>query len=434
MSETQGFMKRLGRAFLLQGLLISIVAVLSLSVTTIVIKDILVRKALELEAEHFWKNYNNDKAFPLSNTYNLLGYLQGRSLNIPLEIAQLSPGVHEYKDGDLVKIIYVSIVDNKKLYLVYNNAQVNKLVMLYALVPLGFVLVLIYLSGWLAYRISDRAFSPITWLAERVNDLNPAEPDGNIFVMDDFRSDANYANGDYAKGNYEVSILTKAMHGFTKRLNRFVERERNLTRDASHELRTPLTVINASADVLLLEGELSMEAKTSVDRIKRCCNDMQEIIDAFLMLARESEAGDIDECTDIVALAKEEVGQAEFLIMDKPVVIEISYDCELIVQAPKKVVSVLLGNLLRNAIKYTKQGFVKVHITQNAISIEDSGPGIVQQELEQVFRPFFRGKAQAQNGYGVGLAIVKRILQQFSWQINIESTVGVGTRITVNFA
>jgi signal transduction histidine kinase len=94
---------------------------------------------------------------------------------------------------------------------------------------------------------------------------------------------------------------------------------------------------------------------------------------------------------------------------------------------------VLIGNLIRNAFSYTDEGTVRIHISDRALTIEDSGVGMPSQEVEQVFKPFFRGGSKARGGHGVGLTIVKRLSDRFGWPIRLESTVGVGTRVVVDF-
>jgi len=423
MNNSQSYVRRIGKAFAFQALLISVAAILSLSVTTLLIKDILVQRALDLEAEHFWTNYGSDNAFPLPSTYNLRGYLDNRSSDIPVSIQLLDTGIHEFRDDEQITMLHISEQSGKRLFLLYNNAQVNRLIMLYALVPLGAVLILIYLTTWLAWRVSNQAFSPITWLAKKVDQLKPEDTDANQFKLEDLPLDANY----------EVQSLTAAMHRFALRLGDFVQRERDFTRDASHELRTPLTVIRIVADVLLMEDGLSSSAKESVKRIKRVCDDMQEITDAFLMLARESEIGDTTEEICVNTILKEEIEQARFLLIDKPVNIELVENDTLMLIASPKVVGVLIGNLLRNAVNYTDDGTVTARIDSEGVSIHDNGPGITDQELEQVFKPFFRGAGRGKSGCGVGLAIVKRILQRFNWSIRIDNKVEHGTKVSVLF-
>ena len=93
----------------------------------------------------------------------------------------------------------------------------------------------------------------------------------------------------------------------------------------------------------------------------------------------------------------------------------------------------LIGNLLGNAFSYTDAGRVTVHVGTRELLIEDSGVGIPEQQVQQVFRPYFRANNRRQGGHGVGLTIVKRLSDRFHWPVRVESRPGIGTRVTVQF-
>jgi signal transduction histidine kinase len=231
----------------------------------------------------------------------------------------------------------------------------------------------------------------------------------------------------------EVQVLASALARFAERLNAFVDRERNFTRDASHELRSPLTVIGIAADLLLAEQELSPPAQNSVLRIKRAASDMEELVEAFLLLARESEQGVTLEAVCVNDVVSEEIERARLLARDKPVEVESAAECRMLTVASDKVLSILIGNVLRNAFSYTDVGRVAVTIGQQRLVIEDSGIGMDAQQVEQAFKPYFRGEPQRRGGHGVGLTIVKRLSDRFGWPVEIASEPGVGTRVTIRF-
>ena len=103
------------------------------------------------------------------------------------------------------------------------------------------------------------------------------------------------------------------------------------------------------------------------------------------------------------------------------------------IPAADKVVSVLLGNLIRNAILYTEHGNIDITVTHSSVIIKDSGIGIPEDQVEQVFSPFYRGNNTTAVGHGVGLTIVKRLSDRFGWPLRIESAPDKGTRIEILF-
>ena len=424
MKADASLLRRITRAFTLQALLITLAAVLGVYLATVLLENVLLNRALQQEAEHFWENRAEDPDFPLPDTANLTGYLVGMNTqDLPAWMHDLPPGFHHLPSAMDFSIAYVSTLDAERLLLLFNARQVDELAIYFGLVPLGVVLALLYLSIWGVYRLSHRMFSPVTWLAKKVNELDPQAPDITAFVPENLPAEADQ----------EVRVLARSISGFAERLNAFVAREQNFTRDASHELRSPLTVIRIAAEMLLTEQELSPKEKNSVQRILRATQDMEELIEAFLMLARESEQGLSAEPVCINDVVNEELQRARLLLMHKPVEIHTSADCQLVTRGSDKVLSVLIGNLLRNAVNYTDAGEIKVSIQKDSLSIEDSGIGMARQQVGQAFQPFFRGSSTRHGGYGVGLTIVKRLSDRFNWPVEIDSTLDVGTRVVVRF-
>ena len=233
----------------------------------------------------------------------------------------------------------------------------------------------------------------------------------------------------------EVRELTDALLRYSKRLAHFLERERQFTRDASHELRSPLTVIRMAASILLEDPDLGdSKRRRTAQRIQRACHDMEELTNAFLLLARESETGLPTEALCLNDLIADEVERAKVLAADKPVTAEVRSTHRVFLEAPEKVLSILLGNLLRNAFSYTDAGEVVVEIgPRSKVRIRDTGVGMAAEKIEEMFRPFVRGEGNRRGGHGVGLTIVRRLSDRFGWPITIVSEPGVGTTVEINF-
>ncbi len=420
-----GLRRKLDKAFLLQAVLISVVAALSVYAAGFVLEEVLVKQALRKEADYFWRHYDRQKQFPKPDTLNLTGYLGALDTGdgIPAELRDLGPGFHGQSSAMDYSVVYVTDHANQRLVLVFDGVSVNELALYFGLVPLTVVLAMLYVGAWVAYRQSRRAVSPIIKLAKAVHELDLEHPDAAAFDAGAFKDDPNE----------EVSSLAAALHRFAQRINEFVDRERAFTRDASHELRSPLTVIKIAANMLLSEQELSPPARKSVERIKRSATDMEDLVGAFLLLAREAEQGLSRELVCVNDLVAEEIERASPLLDGKPIDVQSTADVTLVMDTSEKVLSVLIGNLIRNAFSYTDEGRVTVHIGDGYVRIEDSGIGIPRQEVEKVFKPFHQGHSQRRGGFGVGLTIVRRLSERFNWPVNIESQPEIGTRVTVQF-
>lgn len=424
-SRSQGLGQRLGRAFLFQALLIGAAAAIGVYAAAFAIEELLVKQALVEEAGYFWKRYEADGQFPNPNTRNLTGYLSSRSgaLAPPASFTGLATGFHELQSDADFSVLNITQRGAERLYLVFDGEQVRELSLYFGLAPLTLVLVIIYTAAWLGYRSSKRAVSPVIQLASQVSRFDPASPDPSAF--DAARLPVH--------ADDEIVALADALRSLSERLNAFTEREHSFTRDASHELRSPLTVIRLAADMLLSEQELDHPARNSVMRIKRAAADIEELTEAFLLLARESDRGISTESVCVNDVVREEVERAGPLVDSKPVEIVVDDSGRLVIQASGKVLAVLIGNLLRNACLYTEQGTVRVRVGADGLFIEDSGIGMAPDAVERAFEPFVRGEGSAQHGHGVGLSIVRRLSDRFGWQVTMESAKGVGTRVSVRF-
>ena len=249
-------------------------------------------------------------------------------------------------------VVYVSDRDGQRLYLVFDRSGVGRLAAVFGLLPLAMVLLVLYLTTWLAFRASRRAFSPVIALARQVRELDPAAPDPARLDPARLPRDADD----------EVLELADALARYAQRLNEFMERERNFTRDASHELRSPLTVIQMAAGMLEADAGLSDASRRS-RRTHRAGGaghgGADQRVPAAGARVADRPAARAHCVNDVLA---EELERARLLAAGKSVESSLSATHRLHVDAPEKVLAVLLGNLLRNAFSYTDAGEVTVEV------------------------------------------------------------------------
>lgn len=419
MAVERGLTRRLGREFLLQAVYISIAVIVGVYVVARLMEDVLIEQALEGEAAYYWERAAGDPGAVLPDTLNLTAYRDGFGDGVPIELRGLGEGFHR-RSEPRETLTYVTSRNGERLYLVFEVGQVNDLVTTFGVVPLALALVVIYLSLFSGYRVSRRAVSPLVDLAQRVRQLDPAEPDADLFGKESrFEADE------------EIQVLSEALEELVNRVVEFAERERRFTRDASHELRTPLTVITMAADKLLRGGEgLDKSSREHLLRIRNSARDMEQLTAAFLLLARESNQGLPQELVSLNELVRAETERAKLIYPNGKISIE--SDCELLVPAPAGVIESVVGNLIRNALAYADEGAVTVRIAPGAVVIADTGPGMAPAEVERIFQPYYRGQRQ-RGGFGVGLTIVKRLTERFGWPVEIESEPGRGTTVRVQF-
>ena len=424
MNRTSGLLGKLTRAFLLQVGMITIAAILGVYLATIVIEETLVKQAILDEADYFWKHYLGDRDFGLPDTKNLTAYFDPALLppviqnDLPSE-----PGLYEYSDVGNSLVLYLDQRDGQTLYLLYYRGQVDALVLYYGLFPLLIVLTLLYLTLWFAYRFSRRTISPITRLARHIDSIDLGKETLSLGPVDPGLQRDN-----------EIQILADAIAHLGERLDAFIARERNFTRNASHEFRTPLTVINTAADMLLIDARLPAGSRELLHKIKRAVQDMDNLTEVFLMLAREDAGMLTRQRVDVNRVVREQIERAEFVGDSGRLQINLDARAEVEVYSSETVVSVLIGNLIRNAVLYTERGEVDIQIDAYRLTISDSGPGIPEHSIERVFEPFQRAGNENASGHGIGLTIVKRLCDRFGWRIDVLSRTPSGASFRLDFA
>jgi signal transduction histidine kinase len=245
---------------------------------------------------------------------------------------------------------------------------------------------------------------------------------------------------DEAGAPSEVRPLLTALNHLLVRVRDALRAERRFTADAAHELRTPLAAIRTNAQVLLgarNEQEKASTAEdlmTSVDRGTR-------LIEQLLALARADAQGDGGARYSSVPLAELLHAQlAEHVTLAARREVALAAELQpLVIQAVPTLLTVMVRNLIDNAIRYTPAGgTVTVRCLQDAqgpqLSVVDTGPGIPETERERIFERFYRLAENGEPGSGLGLSIVQRIAELHGATIAISAGSGdQGTCITVHF-
>jgi len=215
----------------------------------------------------------------------------------------------------------------------------------------------------------------------------------------------------------EVGELAKALDDYSNRLTEVVRRDREFNADVSHELRTPLAVIKGAVELLLSRPDLDEKTRTRLLRIQRAEQQCTDLTGALLLLSR-NERGQ-GQC-DVTRAAEQLLDMHRQQLGDKPLELHLERGPELIVEAPEAVVMVALGNLIGNAVKYTREGTVVVRVREGMVEVIDSGPGLSAEDAARLFERGYRGTHAAHShGGGIGLSIVRRLCQLYAWEVKM---------------
>ena len=216
------------------------------------------------------------------------------------------------------------------------------------------------------------------------------------------------------------------------------EMRQEFTANVSHELKTPLTSISGYAELIesgMAQGEDSVRF---AGKIRKESDRMLALIGDILRLSELDSIGDtpLDDEIDLKAVSedcKERLSQQAEM---RGIRITVSGESTVITGSRTEITE-LVYNLLDNAIKYNREnGNIEIDISDKKLTVSDTGLGIPQESIPRIFERFYRidkSRSRAKGGTGLGLSIVRHIAEHHGAEINVESTVGVGTSITVTF-
>ncbi len=380
------------------------------------------------ELHFFLDQYQKDKNTPPPRSPYLTIYLDLPSMPESLRhlVAGRRDGFYEIDHATADEsegysfLIHTTPETRQTVYLFYDAGFLeitdNRTVVIFGILAVGYILVF-FISIWIGRLTSRKIIEPVAYLADMVQ-----------------KADPDHLPTDLSSSFYhdEVGALALSLEQTMGRIGLFMQREQQFTRNASHELRTPVTVIKGAVEVLKQHPEWKTPGiRPPLLRIERSVSDMEDIIDAFLWLARETDALATDERNDVSALMEDVMAQHRCLIDNKPLIVKRVHEADLCINAPRSILKIVLGNLVKNAFNYTISGSITVTVKTDRVVIEDTGEGIPADLLEKATEPRTRGKES--RGFGIGLAIAKMICERFDWRLAIASHPGSGTAVELIF-
>jgi signal transduction histidine kinase len=296
-------------------------------------------------------------------------------------------------------------------------------------------------AALVAFAIARNVNADVSYVRERIVEmaLEGAGPSGKSIAV----RDTDQVGILTSAFNLLVERFTAAEHAYQHDLAHALEydRDRSAFLSAlSHELRTPLNAILGFTDVLLAEvdGPLSEEAHDNLTVLRKSADHLRLLIDDILDLSA-LESGELKLDTtavDVFAIAAEVAREARVTAQDKPLQILLS-GSPAVALADARRVRQILGNLVGNAVKFTREGRVEIQVDLDgdfvSISVTDTGPGIPPEQRAAIFEEYWQAPAsrQSRTGAGLGLAITRRLVRMHGGAIGVESEPGQGSRFTV---
>jgi signal transduction histidine kinase len=376
--------------------------------------DRLIGEILRAEGAHLRDRFVRDGRIPLPQLRHFDVYSDAPGEPPPPpELATLQPGLHEIISayGEAHVAVYAAGAHRLDVMLDVGEESARERHLardLLALVLLG-----TGLSAWLGWAWAGRAIEPVRRLAQQVEVLEPP------------RHGANPLAPGYASD--EVGKLAQAFDRYQLKLYEYVRRERAFTADASHELRTPLSVIRGAIEVML-DGDCSVAETARLKRMQRGSDELRDLLDALLVLARsEEDQTFVGQTPDLRALVVDLLRERADALQEKNLCVHQSGAPGVVVAAPPRVLGVVLGNLLRAATQFADGGDLDVDVTAARVRIAYRSPVAPD---DAAAAPAARGTERADRLLGLGM--IRRVCERWGWRIDEESPDGSDRHIVLH--
>lgn len=339
-----------------------------------------------------------------NNNYQMIAWLKVGDLNSPSGLIQLSTPI-----DDITKIL-----DRQK----YVHGSLSVLILVIGII--------------FGITIFKRTLKPLYNITDTVEGISITDLDTRLIEEN---------------GQLEIDRLAKSFNIMLARIQESFEKEQNIKEkmrrfvsDASHELRTPLTSIHGFVEVLLRgaaknEKQLDLALNSILTESER----LTKLVNDLLMLTRLDQHPTVDISKgNINEVIKEIFPQLQILCKDRALQLKLKDDIEVYIN--KNQIKQVIFNIIQNAVIHTDKndGIIIISTAIEdfkdeafaVLKIQDNGTGIPKEHLSKIYDRFFRSdshRSRDQGGYGLGLSIVKSILDSNNGDINVESEVGVGT-------
>lgn len=254
-------------------------------------------------------------------------------------------------------------------------------------------------------------------------------------IVDTGRLDARVEQG---TGGRELKQLVDVINAMLGRIERLVDGMRNTVDMVAHDLRTPITRLRARAELALRSGDATdteaalVETVEQSDEILRLVNTLLDITEAesgVMQLSREQ--------VELAALLAEVRDLYEMVAEDRGITLRLDAPEALSVEADRLRLRQVVANLVDNAVKYCREdGLVTLSAREVGdeveLAVSDTGAGLSDTERERVWDRMYRGPIQPdQRGLGLGLSLVRAVVQAHNGEVEVESTPGQGSRFSV---
>ena len=278
------------------------------------------------------------------------------------------------------------------------------------------------------YRIIKNAFKPVKQISDTALEIKRSKDFSNRIVLEDSNDD-------------EIHKMASTFNEMLDTVEEVFIHEKQFSSDVSHELRTPITVILAQSDYALQYSDTFEEAKESLEVINRHAKRMTNLINQIMELSKLERQKEIEkEKINLSNIVLQLLEDYKPLLESKNLNLVYNVEKDLRIQGNKIMLERVFLNILMNAVKFTKTN-IEVSLTREdktaVLKIRDDGIGISEENKKFIWERFFQvndsRNKEENKGSGLGLSMVKKIVDLHSATIDLESELEQGTCFTIKF-
>lgn len=301
--------------------------------------------------------------------------------------------------------------------------EVNRMLLIILISSPLLLLIIIY-GG---YKIIKKALNPVAKISDTASEIQK--------------------NGDFSKrieideGKDEIHKMANAFNEMLNSLENSYIREKQFSSDVSHELRTPVSVILTESQYSLEYADTLEEAKDSFFVIQRQAKRISELINQIMELSKIEKQTAVElQKINFSETVEKILEDCKNLLDEKNIKISKAVEQNIFINADKVMMERLLDNLLNNAMKFTKDKIsVKLYPENESciLEIEDNGIGMSEDDKKLIWGRFYQVNGsrnkKINKGFGLGLFLVSKIIEQHNASIEVESELNEGTKFVVKF-
>lgn len=283
--------------------------------------------------------------------------------------------------------------------------------------------VLVFFTAFVGYKMISRSLKPVTKIADTANAIAESS-DLSLRLPETNKND-------------ELKHLSDTFNNMLDRVEEQFQREKQFVSDAAHELRTPVSVMMSHCEYLMQDLDLDKEQLHEAEILYDKINHMASLVDALLVISRiEKKSYKLNEDNiNLTTLAESVVCEMEKDSMKKNITLKLSdylTNCEF--TGDMTLIVQLFSNLISNGIKYGKEGgYVNITLRESngliQISFEDDGIGIPEDKINYIWNRFYQvnNSRSDTDSFGLGLFMVKRIVELHKGSVEVSSVEGKGS-------